>query len=736
MEAVDDYFSRAVGAWLPGERTVRSAPDVGAETLWALFDAQATSRHVDFAARWLQAKGAGYYTIGSAGHESNAALGLVTPARRPGSPALPVGRPLPRPGRAGRPGRPGPRPPAQPHGVQPRPDLGRAAQGVRPCRTSTSSRRPRPSGPTCRAPSVWRYSLGLAAALGRTTPWPADAIVLCTFGDASVNHSTVTGALNAASYLAHRGLPCPVLFVCEDNRIGISTPSPDGWPAAMLRSLPGVAYVRADGADPPSLLERAAQAVDEVRESRRPAVLHLDVVRFMGHAGSDVESRLPLGAARSRRTTSRTRCSRRRAACSRQATHGRARSWTATRQVRGQVMAQAERVLDEPQLSTADEVMAPLRAPGRLPDACRRAPGVEANRARRSSAHPGPVDQRDAGRADGRRPELLVFGEDVAVKGGVYGVTRGLRSALRRAAGSSTRSSTSRRSSVSPSARRWPASCRCPRSSTSPTSTTPRTSCAARRRHCRFFSDGQYRNGMVVRVAGLAYQRGFGGHFHNDNSVAVLRDIPGLVLAVPSHPADAPGCCAPASTCARGGRVCVVPRADRALPRCVTCSRSPTGAGRLRSRRPGRRPRGCPSGQVGDPRRRARPAAGDLRQRRPDEPARTGEARRSRPVEHRRRPAMAGTRFPLEALTTLAARFPAVLVVDETRESGGVAEAVLDRPARERPPRAAGAGDQCRLFVPARPGRGDGPAVRGRHRAAALRPWAATGRARRSAASG
>ena len=44
---------------------------------------------------------------------------------------------------------------------------------------------------------------------------------------------------------------------------------------------------------------------------------------------------------------------------------------------------------------------------------------------------------------------------------------------------------------------------------------------------------------MVVRVAGLAYQEGFGGHFHNDNSVAVLRDIPGLVVAVPSGPAEA-----------------------------------------------------------------------------------------------------------------------------------------------------------------------------------------------------
>jgi 2-oxoisovalerate dehydrogenase E1 component len=56
----------------------------------------------------------------------------------------------------------------------------------------------------------------------------------------------------------------------------------------------------------------------------------------------------------------------------------------------------------------------------------------------------------------------------------------------------------------------------------------------------QFFSQGRYRNPMVIRIAGLGYQRGFGGHFHNDNSVAVLRDIPGLVLGVPAHPSDAP----------------------------------------------------------------------------------------------------------------------------------------------------------------------------------------------------
>jgi 2-oxoisovalerate dehydrogenase E1 component len=46
---------------------------------------------------------------------------------------------------------------------------------------------------------------------------------------------------------------------------------------------------------------------------------------------------------------------------------------------------------------------------------------------------------------------------------------------------------------------------------------------------------------MVVRIAGLAYQKGFGGHFHNDNSLAALRDVPGLIVACPSNGRDAVG---------------------------------------------------------------------------------------------------------------------------------------------------------------------------------------------------
>ncbi|MEO6595338.1 MAG: transketolase C-terminal domain-containing protein, partial [Planctomycetota bacterium] len=48
-----------------------------------------------------------------------------------------------------------------------------------------------------------------------------------------------------------------------------------------------------------------------------------------------------------------------------------------------------------------------------------------------------------------------------------------------------------------------------------------------------------YSNPMVVRIAGLAYQKGFGGHFHNDNSVGALLDIPGIVLGVPTRADEA-----------------------------------------------------------------------------------------------------------------------------------------------------------------------------------------------------
>jgi 2-oxoisovalerate dehydrogenase E1 component len=62
---------------------------------------------------------------------------------------------------------------------------------------------------------------------------------------------------------------------------------------------------------------------------------------------------------------------------------------------------------------------------------------------------------------------------------------------------------------------------------------------------------------MLLRIAGLGYQKGFGGHFHNDNSIAALRDIPGLVIGCPSRGDDAALMLRTLAAAARvDGRVC------------------------------------------------------------------------------------------------------------------------------------------------------------------------------------
>ena len=59
-----------------------ATPPAFAEPAWR---AAVDSRACDHAARWLQSQKLGFYTIGSAGHESNA---LVALALRPTDPAL------------------------------------------------------------------------------------------------------------------------------------------------------------------------------------------------------------------------------------------------------------------------------------------------------------------------------------------------------------------------------------------------------------------------------------------------------------------------------------------------------------------------------------------------------------------------------------------------------------------------------------------------------------------------
>ncbi|WFE67218.1 thiamine pyrophosphate-dependent enzyme [Micromonospora sp. WMMD714] len=410
--------------------------------------------------------------------------------------------------------------------------LGLAVERLR--RIDTAGRRDDPAGPP-------------------RSPWPRDAIVVCSFGDASVNHASATAAFNTAGWYDHTGLRIPVLFVCEDNGLGISVRSPDGWVERTLRARPGVRYFTVDGTDPVAAYAMAAEAAGWVRRHRRPAVLHLRTVRLLGHAGADAErayrSTAEIAADEARDPVLAT------ARLLVEAGVATGEELLARYDEQGwQVRRTAEEVLDEPKLATPAEVVAPLspRRPLRVATAvaraAERAAGPDAaSRAEAFGGRPpelaGPLtlaQSINAALADGMlsHPQLAVFGEDVAAKGGVYGVTKGLRERFGAARVFDTlldETSVLGLGLGAGLAGMLPV----PEIQYLAYLHNAEDQLRGEAATMQFFSQGAFRNPMVVRVPGLAYQEGFGGHFHNDNSVAVLRDVPGLVVAVPARPDDA-----------------------------------------------------------------------------------------------------------------------------------------------------------------------------------------------------
>ena len=135
-------------------------------------------------------------------------------------------------------------------------------------------------------------------------------------------------------------------------------------------------------------------------------------------------------------------------------------------------------------------------------------------------------------------PETLLFGEDVAQKGGVYTVTKGLQKAF----GPRRVFNTLLDETMILGLAQGFANVGLLPIPEIQYLAYFHNACDQLRGEAaslQFFSNDQYRNPMVVRIAGLGYQRGFGGHFHNDNSITALRDIPGLVVGCPSRGDDA-----------------------------------------------------------------------------------------------------------------------------------------------------------------------------------------------------
>ncbi|MEM1065319.1 MAG: thiamine pyrophosphate-dependent enzyme [Pseudomonadota bacterium] len=538
----ENYRKRvAARAFPPG-----ADPDVllTPEMAVAVYRAQCLSRILDLQSRIMQAKGEGFYTIGSSGHEGMAAVALALRLSDPAflhyrDAAFQIARSSQLPGQniawdmllsfacssedpisGGR------------HKV-----LGSKALNIPPQTSTIASHLPKAVGAA--------FSIG-AAKRHRPTyaTYPDDAVVCCSFGDASANHSTAQGAFNAAQWAAYQSTPVPLLFVCEDNGIGISTKTPDGWIAASFAHRPGLRYFACDGLNIYDTFRVTTEAAEFVRIHRKPAFLHLRTVRLFGHAGADVptsyltrseveadEANDPLlhtvrllGAAGALEADA---------------------ALAIYDETRAEVARLAEKVATRPHLSSAREVMESLIPPKRpwLPS---NGPSREDRAAAMGSDPPGQADLQAMSRILNwalsdlmlEHPEIILMGEDIGRKGGVYGVTQKLQS---RFGPDRVIDTLLDEQSILGLAIGMAQNGFVP---------IPEIQFLAYLHNAEdqlrgeaatlpFFSNGQFTNPMVVRIAGLGYQKGFGGHFHNDNSVAVLRDIPGLILACPSNGADA-----------------------------------------------------------------------------------------------------------------------------------------------------------------------------------------------------
>ncbi|MBX3468750.1 MAG: MFS transporter [Planctomycetes bacterium] len=545
-EALDRQFQehvRALEARAPRDPAlpVRPGSTLTGAALLDLFESQLICRLLDLAARELRARDQGYYTIGSAGHEGNVVVGRLARHTDPAFLHYRSGALMAERSR-------------HVAGLDPVRDalLSLVASSDDPIsggRHKVWGSRPLWVPPqTSTIASHLPKAVGCAVGIDRARrlklpcPVPGDSIAICSFGDASLNHSTAQGAFNAAGWMASQKLPVPVLFVCEDNGIGISVPTPDGWVEASMRQRPGIAYVQADGLDLVDAWEGAARAVETCRRERRPVLLHLRTVRLLAHAGSDIETEY--------HTLEEIEAAERRDPLLRSAALVVEAGLLAPAQVleryealRARIRAGAAEVVTRPKLRTARDVMATLaplhpaevdveaRRPAPLPAESRRAPQGR-------QRHLAAMINQGLQEALRKYPEALLFGEDVAKKGGVYHVTAGLWKEFGAGRVFNTLLDEQAILGLALGAAHVGL---LPLPEIQYLAYVHNAEDQLRGEACslQFFSSDQFRNPTVVRIASFAYQKGFGGHFHNDNSLAVLRDIPGMIVCAPARGDDA-----------------------------------------------------------------------------------------------------------------------------------------------------------------------------------------------------
>ncbi|MCW8132081.1 MAG: dehydrogenase E1 component subunit alpha/beta [Planctomycetota bacterium] len=123
---------------------------------------------------------------------------------------------------------------------------------------------------------------GLAMALKRKK---TNAVAVSFFGDGAANQGTFHESLNMAAIWK-----LPVIYVCENNGWGMSTPveTVSAGPSIAQRGAGyGILYVAVDGNDLDAMLDQVRAALNMVKSGETPVLIEARTWRVKGHSRSD-----------------------------------------------------------------------------------------------------------------------------------------------------------------------------------------------------------------------------------------------------------------------------------------------------------------------------------------------------------------------------------------------------------------------------------------------------------------
>jgi 2-oxoisovalerate dehydrogenase E1 component len=131
----------------------------------------------------------------------------------------------------------------------------------------------------------WAQAIGYHVSVLKDSSWDG-AIAVALGGDGSVATNGFWSALVMATTLS-----LPMIFAIEDNGFGISVRSdlqtPGGNIASNLRAFRNLVIFDVDGADPAEAASAIEEAVHIARTKRKPVLLRARVPRICGHSGAD-----------------------------------------------------------------------------------------------------------------------------------------------------------------------------------------------------------------------------------------------------------------------------------------------------------------------------------------------------------------------------------------------------------------------------------------------------------------